>query len=61
MMFKLADRLYEIVAPCCTKVDGESVTVDEVRHVVPLVDIPAIAHNLFTLFGVKASAVTDCQ
>ena len=41
----------KIVTPRRPKVDGEGVTVNEVRHVVSLVDVPAIAHNLSALFG----------
>jgi hypothetical protein len=43
--------LDKIVTPRRPKVDGEGVTVNEVRHVVSLVDVPAIAYNLSALFG----------
>jgi hypothetical protein len=59
VVFRLADSLYEIVASRRTKIDGESVTVDEVQYVVSLVDVPAITNDLSALFGVKASAVDD--
>jgi hypothetical protein len=50
VVFKVADSLNKIVTLYCPKVDGESITVNEVQHIVSLVDVPAIAHNLSVLF-----------
>jgi hypothetical protein len=44
--FKTTDCLHEIITLCCTKVDGMAVPANEIQHVVSLIDITVIAHNL---------------
>ena len=49
MAFEVAHGFDKIVTRCRTKVDGERVACNEVRHVISLIDISTITHNLPSL------------
>ena len=49
--FEAANRSHEIIAPCRTKEDGQAVLVNEIRHVVSLVDVALITYDLSSLLG----------
>jgi cytochrome oxidase assembly protein ShyY1 len=49
--FEAANCSYQIITPCRTKEDGQTVLVHKIWHVVSLIDIAAIAHYLPPLLG----------
>ena len=49
--FESAYRSYQIIAPPRTQEDSEAVFVNEIRHVVSLIDVATIAHYLSPLLG----------
>ena len=51
MAFEAANCSHEIIAPCRTKEDGQAVLVNEIRHIVSLIDVAPITHNLPSLLG----------
>jgi hypothetical protein len=46
-----AHRSDKIISSCGAKVYGLTVAIDERRHIVPLIDISPMAHDLPVLFG----------
>jgi hypothetical protein len=49
--FKAANRSHEIITPCSTKENGQTVLVNEIWHVVSLIHVAAITHDLPSLLG----------